>query len=115
MAMRAVRWKEVDAAKRSAARQREAGSAVLWREPGAAQDAYALLEVARNADVQTIRRSYRALMEKFHPDRQPEHLRLWAEEMAKQINAAYALLKDDARRAAYDAACGLAWKHETSR
>ena len=112
--MRGMQWHEVRDADDSSTGKSAQCSAVLWREPGAVLDAYALLEVEHNASPQTIRKAYRVLMEKFHPDRQPEHLRLWAEERAKQINAAYALLKDDARRSAIDGACSSRPKHETS-
>ena len=109
-----MQWQELHDADNSSPRKSAQGSAVLWWESGVVLDAYALLQVERNASPQAIRKAYRVLMETFHPDRQPEHLRLWAEERAKQINAAYALLKNEARRAAYDADCGLQPKHENS-
>lgn len=112
--MREMQWRDVNGSGSSSTQKSAQPGAMLWREPGQAPDAYALLEVARDASPQTIRRAYRSLMEKFHPDRQPEHLRLWAGEMAQQINAAYALLRDADRRTAYDDACRIRWKHDSS-
>lgn len=110
--MRGMQWQDLCDAADSSPGKSVRGSSVLWRERGVELDAHALLEVEHNASPQTIRKAYRALMEKFHPDRQPEHLRLWAEERAKQINAAYALLKDEVRRGAVPATCSSSPKHE---
>jgi DnaJ-domain-containing protein 1 len=121
--MQEMQWRDVRGSGRSSAKKSTQPEAVFWREQtaeshsggqGATLDAYAVLDVARDAAQMEIRRAYRSQMEKFHPDRQPEHLRLWAGERARQINAAYALLRDAARRAAYDDACRIHWKHDAS-
>ncbi len=63
------------------------------------RDYYALLHVDRNAPVEVIRASYRALMQQLrgHPDLGGDH------ETAALLNAAYAVLKHPKSRAAYDA------------
>jgi curved DNA-binding protein CbpA len=67
---------------------------------------YDLLGVAPAAAPEEIRAAYRTLAQIFHPDRlshlKPES-RAFAEERLKALNAAYAVLSDPGRRAAYDA------------
>ena len=66
----------------------------------AKQDYYALLEVAREATADDLKRSYRKLAMKFHPDRNPGDKA--AEAKFKEISEAYEVLRDDTKRAAYD-------------
>jgi molecular chaperone DnaJ len=63
-------------------------------------DFYELLEVERNADDKTIKSSFRRLAMRYHPDKNPGDES--AEARFKQINAAYAVLSDAQKRAAYD-------------
>lgn len=63
-------------------------------------DFYELLEVERTADDKTIKSSFRRLAMRFHPDKNPGDDS--AEARFKQINAAYAVLSDPQKRAAYD-------------
>lgn len=64
---------------------------------------YDLLEVSPDASPEVIRAAYRQLALKYHPDKQPDgRARQQAEERMKQINAAYDILSDPARRAEYD-------------
>lgn len=62
-------------------------------------DYYAALEVPRNASLEQIKRSYRRLVRLYHPDVN-KHTE---EDRIKQLNEAYDVLSDLARRAAYDA------------
>lgn len=64
------------------------------------KDYYELLEVNKNASADEIRRSFRKLAMKYHPDRNPDDKE--AELKFKEINEAYEVLKDDQKRAAYD-------------
>jgi molecular chaperone DnaJ len=63
-------------------------------------DFYELLECERNADDKTIKSSFRRLAMRYHPDKNPGDES--AEARFKQINAAYAVLSDPQKRAAYD-------------
>ncbi len=63
-------------------------------------DFYSLLEVSRDADGDTLKRAYRKLAMKYHPDRNPGDAE--AEARFKAVGAAYECLKDPQKRAAYD-------------
>ena len=63
---------------------------------------YRILDVALWADHAEIQHAYRALAKRYHPDRVPVERREWARTQMARINAAYAVLGDPARRAAYD-------------
>lgn len=64
------------------------------------QDYYELLGVSRNADDAEIKKAYRKLAMKHHPDRNPDDKD--AEEKFKEVQKAYAILSDKQKRAAYD-------------
>ncbi len=64
------------------------------------RDYYELLEVSRNANDVEIKKAYRKLAMKYHPDRNPDDSS--AEEKFKEIQKAYNILSDKQKRAAYD-------------
>ncbi|MCG8358116.1 MAG: molecular chaperone DnaJ [Kiloniellales bacterium] len=66
----------------------------------AKQDYYETLGVDRGANADELKKAYRKLAMKFHPDRNPDDPA--AEQRFKEINEAYGILKDDDSRAAYD-------------
>jgi len=70
------------------------------KRPMAKQDYYETLGVAREATADQLKKAYRALAMKFHPDRNPGDKT--AEHKFKEISEAYDVLKDDQKRAAYD-------------
>jgi curved DNA-binding protein len=63
------------------------------------KDYYAILGVGRDASAEDIKKSYRKLARKYHPDvsKEPD-----AEERFKEVAEAYEALKDPEKRAAYD-------------
>jgi DnaJ-class molecular chaperone len=65
-----------------------------------AESLYDTLGVKKDATSDAIRTSYRKLARKHHPDVNPGDAK--AEEAFKKISAAYEVLSDDKRRAAYD-------------
>lgn len=60
---------------------------------------YAILGVSHNANFLEIRKSYRKLAKKYHPDRNKSPL---AEETIKKINEAFEILSDRRKRKQYD-------------
>src|SRR6266571_5005975 len=64
------------------------------------RDYYEVLGVGRNASDEEIKRAYRKLAVKFHPDKNPDDPH--AEEKFKQLGEAYDVLMDADKRAAYD-------------
>ena len=65
-----------------------------------AKDLYEILDVARDASDADLKKAFRSLAMKYHPDRNPGDDE--AEQNFKEINLAYEILKDEEKRAAYD-------------
>lgn len=75
-------------------------SVISWGKTMAEQDYYKILGVEKTANADEIKKAYRKLAMKFHPDQNKDNPE--AEEKFKEINQAYDVLKDDQKRATYD-------------
>ena len=64
------------------------------------RDYYEVLGIQKGADASTIKKAYRKMAKKYHPDANPGDKE--AEEKFKEVNEAYEVLSDDQKRAAYD-------------
>ena len=64
------------------------------------KDPYEVLGVGRDADAKEIKKAYRKLAAKYHPDQNPDDPS--AEERFKEVAAAYGVIGDPERRARYD-------------
>lgn len=67
---------------------------------GAKRDCYEVLGISRNADQNTIKKAYRKLVKKYHPDTNRGNAD--AEEKFKEVTAAYTILSDEEKRKLYD-------------
>ncbi len=68
----------------------------------AKRDYYEILGVGRNATFEELKKAYRELALRYHPDRVPAEQKKEAEEKFKEISEAYAVLSDPQKRATYD-------------
>ena len=66
----------------------------------AKRDYYEILGAKKDSSAEDLKKAYRKLAMKYHPDRNPDDKE--AEQKFKELNEAYDVLKDEQRRAAYD-------------
>ena len=64
------------------------------------RDYYEVLGISKGASADEIKKAYRALAKKYHPDMNPGDKE--AEAKFKEANEAYAVLSDDEKRSKYD-------------
>eukprot|EP00931_Biecheleriopsis_adriatica_P009211 TRINITY_DN110293_c0_g1_i1.p1 TRINITY_DN110293_c0_g1~~TRINITY_DN110293_c0_g1_i1.p1 ORF type:complete len:701 (+),score=143.77 TRINITY_DN110293_c0_g1_i1:23-2125(+) len=72
----------------------------------AAEDHYGVMGVARDADTADIKRAYKTLAKRWHPDRNPDCSS--CQETFSKIAVAYETLSDETSRAVYDESGGVA-------
>lgn len=65
------------------------------------KDYYKILGVERNATEQDIKKAYRKMAMKYHPDRNPGNEK-WANDKFKEVNEAFGVLGDPEKRRQYD-------------
>ena len=66
------------------------------------KDYYEILGLQKNASLQQIKKAYRSLALKYHPDRVEEGKKKEAEDKFKEISEAYGVLSDAKKRQMYD-------------
>jgi len=71
------------------------------------KDYYKLLEVSKDASDNDIKKSYKKLAVKLHPDKHPPEQREEAEKKFKELNEAHGVLSDEKKRQQYDAGADL--------
>jgi len=70
-----------------------------------AEDLYKVLGVSKGASDEEIKKAYRKLARKYHPDRNPDDPK--AEEKFKEVQGAYDVLSDAKKRKEYDSGGGM--------
>ena len=75
-------------------------------------DYYSILELDKNASNEEIKKAYRKLAMKWHPDKNPNNKKI-SEEKFKQISEAYSILSDSEKRNIYDKQGSVGLKKST--
>jgi DnaJ family protein C protein 5 len=76
------------------------GASDVHRLSRTGKSLYELLDIPKESTAQDIKRKYRRLALKYHPDKNPDNPE--AEEMFKKINQAHSILTDEKKRDIYD-------------
>ncbi len=70
--------------------------------PAEKRDYYEVLGVPKGASKEEVKKAYRRLAKKYHPDKMPPERKKEAEERFKELSEAYGVLSDDQKRKVYD-------------
>ena len=70
----------------------------LWNNAGMAKDYYKILGIERGANPDEVKKAFRKLAHKYHPDKKDGD-----ETKFKEVSEAYSILSDEKKRAEYDA------------
>ena len=76
---------------------------------------YEVLGVSTDASQEEIKKAYKELMKKYHPDAHPEDNTDYYERKAKILNAAYDVLSNKEKRRDYDIRCAVREAEETRK
>ena len=90
-------WGQLPFARFDFLRQAEKGRSAMAESK---RDYYEVLGIDKSADEGAIKRAYRSLAKKYHPDVNPGDKE--AEQKFKEVNEAYAVLSDTEKKAKYD-------------
>lgn len=74
---------------------------------------YSILNIERSATPDEIKKAFRNLALKWHPDRKPEHLKQQAHDRFVEIDEAYGILSDTFKRKEYDLLYRTVYEHES--
>lgn len=77
-------------------------STTILSSSGPQRDLYEVLGVSKTATTEEIKKAFRKLTRKYHPDRNPADKKEWAKEKFVELANAYEILKDPKKREAYD-------------
>jgi len=66
------------------------------------KDLYGILELARGADANEVRKQYLKLSRQYHPDKVSNEMKAVSEEKFKAISEAYEILSDEGKKSFYD-------------
>ena len=100
--MERIKWQDLNSTT-----SRVTAQSLRWTDIEPAPFYYDVLQVSSAACPEVIKAAYRALMEKHHPDKNAESRRHIAEEIARLLNEAYAVLSDPGKRREYDHSHGI--------
>ena|SRR5437660_6588855 len=95
--MESIKWRDLNSTN-----DPFTGQCFQWTEIQPRASFYDVLQVSSTATPEVIRAAYRTLIEKYHPDKNPENRRSMAEEISRQLNQAYAVLSNPQKRREYD-------------
>ncbi len=107
--MQGIKWRDLNSTT-----PRYTAQSLQWTDIQPAPFYYDVLQVSHGASPEVIRAAYRALMEKHHPDKNPESRRHIAEEIARLLNEAYEVLSNPVKRREYDHSHGIHGIHRNS-